>query len=126
MDLITLIILAIPTWLSAEVAGAIATYVSTVIGVVTYFQNLIRKQRELYESKITQATDTLRKEMVWEITEMKKDITATDVRLREHEASNDKILTEIKEALNQWKLDITKSIAEIKTILELNHRHRDQ
>jgi peptidoglycan hydrolase CwlO-like protein len=125
MDLITLIILAIPTWLSAEVAGAIATYVSTVIGVVTYFQNLIRKQRELYESKITQATDAVRKEITWEITEMKKDITATDVRLREHEASNDKILTEIKEALNQWKLDITKSIAEIKTILELNHKHRD-
>lgn len=124
--MIEMILLTIPTWLTPEIAGAVATYVGTVLSIVKYFQKLVKDQRTYYESKIEHSAEGLRKEFMREVSEMKNDIQQTNCNLMTYETKTDALVKELKDSLSDWKLEITKSLAEIKTIIQIQMSKKDK
>lgn len=121
LEILTYIIQSVPSlpveWLSTEVATAIGTYVATILSIVKYFKGVLEKQRLLHKAEMEKNIEALRKELKWEMDDMKKDICQNKEDIKANRDKTDTAVEVIKTTLNE----IAIAIAEIKVAIDKKH-----
>lgn len=70
------------------------------------------------QSKIDKSVNDVKREVMREIDDMKKDIEENRKNIETNKDKSDKIVEDIKESLNNWRLEVVNLVADIKVSIE--------